>query len=87
METTETKENIASNVVILAEIQKSDSEIIRISRREYRGVHYIDTRVFFETKKDGQYRPTRKGIVVREDLFGELTEGILQAKEHLREAV
>ncbi len=56
--------------------ERSASEQIRISLNEFRGFEYIDIRVFFASE-DG-YRPTRRGLTLRKDLYPELFRGIVE---------
>jgi len=45
---TEERKELTNGTV--CEIQKSDTEIIRISLTEYKGVAYVDMRLFFKHK-------------------------------------
>ena len=83
METTETKENVGLEGQLVAEIQKSENEKIRITRNKFRGCYYIDMRLFFETK-EGAWAPTRKGFSIKEDLFPAFVEGIRNAEALLK---
>ncbi len=62
-------------------IAKNDREQIRISLNEYHGAEYIDIRQFFLVQ-DG-FRPTKKGVTLRKDLFPELLSGIIQLGDTL----
>lgn len=87
MKNTETKEPVSFTNEKLADIRRSETEVIRIARTHYKGVHYIDIRVFFEPKDGGEYRPTKKGVSFKEDLFGPFAEAIRSAEAMLAQAV
>ena len=53
---------------------KSQREQIRISLNEYLGFDYIDIRTFYLVE-DG-FRPSKKGITIKKDLYPELFRGI-----------
>ncbi|SAK98124.1 Transcriptional Coactivator p15 (PC4) [Caballeronia pedi] len=57
------------------DIQKSDSERLRVYVKEYRGRTYIDIRVWY-LADGGEYRPSGKGITVRPALAAGLIQGI-----------
>jgi hypothetical protein len=50
---------------------------VRVSR--FKDRDYIDVRNFYETD-DGQWLPTRKGIAVPVELYGELLDALSAAK-------
>jgi hypothetical protein len=62
--------------MIIAEIEKNQKEIIRVSIEEFRGSRFIDCRVYFEFE-DGEWRPTKKGIA----LSGECLADVIKALE------
>lgn len=70
---------------VICEIQKSETEIIRISTSEFKGVPYVDVRIFFKDENSGEYRPTKKGLTVRQELLHALAEGIFQADQAVQE--
>ena len=57
--------------------------MIRVSTREYKGVHYLDLRVFFKDKQSGEYRPTKKGLTVKKDQIHEVAKAVCLAEEAL----
>ncbi len=83
----ETKEPTTFATEKLVDIKKSENEVIRIAKSEYRGSRYIDIRIFFETKEGGEYRPTRKGIAIKEDIFGVFAEAVRSAELLLNQSV
>lgn len=76
---TEEKKENANGVI--CEVQKSETEIIRISTTEFKGTSYVDIRIFFRQKDTGEYRPTKKGLTVTSELFREIVKGITEAGE------
>jgi hypothetical protein len=62
-------------------IPKGPREQIRISLNEYRGFDYIDIRSFYLS--DHGYRPSKKGVTLKKDLYPELFRGIMQLGETL----
>ena len=70
---------------VVCEVQKSDTEIIRISTSEFKGIPYVDIRIFFKDENSEEYRPTKKGLTVRQELLHALAEGIFQADQAVQE--
>jgi hypothetical protein len=81
-ESNEVKEETQAGTQVFAEVPRSETEIIRVSTREYKGVPYVDIRVFFKDQ-EGEYRPTKKGITVKEDQIHEVAKGVCLAEEAL----
>ena len=59
----------------IREIQKNKTETIVISEKEFRGNNYIDIRVFYRDDSE-ELKPTKKGVMIKKDLLGELKEAI-----------
>ena len=59
-------------------IQRSKRLQLRISLTEFKGNDYIDIRMFYSTPEDETYRPTKKGVRLSTDSYGELLIGILE---------
>lgn len=57
-------------------IERNQREQTRISLNEFKGVTYIDLRIFYKT--DDGYRPTKRGLTLRRDLYPELFRGIVE---------
>ena len=55
---------------------KNQDEEIRISIRKYKGRHFIDLRLWFESKKGEEYRPTKKGVFFSIEQLPEFKRGI-----------
>lgn len=63
--------------MILGEIQKNATEIIRVSKENYKGKEYLDIRIYFQND-EGEWKPTKKGVTFSPEKADELIE-ILQS--------
>ena len=66
----------------LAVMEKSSGQLIRVTETEYEGYDLVDVRVYFRDKQD-TLRPTRKGISLRRETFGDFADMIAEAREAL----
>lgn len=66
--------------VVVAEIERNKLEKIRITRGSYKETQYLDIRLFFLDPKDGELRPTKKGLTLPVKLLPELIKGLQQAE-------
>ncbi len=82
-EVKEMNETEPNSSEIIADVPRSETEIIRISRREYKGVHYVDLRVFFKDKQTEEFRPTKKGLTIKKDQIHEVAKAVCLAEEAL----
>jgi hypothetical protein len=57
-------------------LQKNNREQVRISLNEYKGVEYIDIRIFYQAKDE--FKPTRRGVTVPKRLYPELLQGMIE---------
>lgn len=55
--------------MILGELTKNKFEKIVISKEKFRGYPLVNIRVYFRLHEADDWRPGRKGIAIREDLF------------------
>lgn len=66
--------------VIIKDIQKNNSEIIRIEVSEFKGRDLINIRIWYSTIDGGSgdliYKPTQKGVTLNINEFAELKDGI-----------
>ena len=69
---------------ILGEIQKNKQEKLIVSISEYKEHTYIDIRVYYEDKKTGEYKPTKKGVALPPSIIREVMELVLQGAEKLQ---
>ncbi len=49
---------------LIHSFRRNANEEVRITTRRYQEKDYLDIRVFFQSSKDGEFKPTRKGITV-----------------------
>lgn len=64
--------------IIIKDIPKG-SETLRVEISEYKGVQYLNLRMWY-TDKDGELRPTKKGIAVNKEDYQELKAAVLEAE-------
>jgi phosphomannomutase len=68
--------------VLIRELKKNNSEIIKIEISEFEGRELINIRIWYRSKQIDQetgdyiYKPTQKGISLDISKFQELKEGI-----------
>lgn len=63
----------------VGEIQKNALEKIIVSTGSYKGYDFVDVRVYYQDK-DGEWKPTRKGVAVPPDRLEELIELLKKAQ-------
>ncbi len=66
--------------MIIGEIERNETEVVRISAEEYKGRKYVDIRIYFENDA-GEWKPTKKGVTVAPEKIDEFMELIRKAKE------
>lgn len=71
---------VATNVEVLGEVMNSETEMIRISRHEFRGKPYISMRLFFKNQA-GEFRPTKKGLTITPEVFRKLADAVINASD------
>ncbi len=57
------------------EISKSPHARIRIERREFKGIEFIDIRQYYRDDTD-TWKPTAKGVTLSPELVGELIKAL-----------
>lgn len=62
----------------VGEIQKNALEKIIVSTGTYKGYDFVDVRVYYQDK-DGEWKPTRKGVAVPPDKLEELIDLLMKA--------
>ena len=70
--------------IIISEFPKNKTEDFRLSVTEYQGHTLLDFRIFFKDK-EGESKPTKKGITLNVKLFPELKQAIMDAEKSLTE--
>ncbi len=66
--------------MIIGEIERGETEVVRVSAEEYKGRKYVDIRIYFENDA-GEWKPTKKGVTVAPEKVDEFMELIRKAKE------
>lgn len=80
METSTAKHEESQNLV-LCDVPRSENDIYRISRTEFKGERYIDLRIFFRSREDAsRYIPAYKGVCFPEKLREDMIAGLIVAK-------
>ena len=69
---------------VLATVDKSATEEIRIALSAFKGKQVLDIRVFYQDET-GVWKPTRKGICILAERWLELRDAIVQADMALRQ--
>ncbi len=70
--------------IVISEFPKNKTEDFRLSVTEYQGHTLLDFRIFFKDK-EGESKPTKKGITLNVKLFPELKQAIMDAEKILTE--
>lgn len=65
---------------VIADIEKPNGEVIRIQLNEFNDKHYLDLRIHYLADED-EYKPTKKGVSIPVELYGELKEAIAKAED------
>ena len=68
----------------IKDIDKGNGEVIRIEISEFKGQQYLNIRTWY-TDKEGELKPTQKGITVRPELFAQLKEGLEAAEPAIKQ--
>jgi len=68
--------------MIIGEIQKTGTDKIIVTLKEFKGKTYVDVRTFFEND-EGEMVPTKKGVSLTPDNLDELIRLLTEAKEKL----
>jgi hypothetical protein len=68
--------------MIIGEIERGETEVIRVSTAEYKGRKYVDVRIYF-ADDEGEWKPTKKGVTIQPDKVEEFLDLIKKAGEAL----
>lgn len=80
METQTAVEN-ETKITVLADVPRSENDIYRISRKDYKGKQYLDLRIFFRAKNDpATLVASSKGVCFRQMLREDVIAGLIKAK-------
>ncbi len=50
--------------MLIGEIERGETEVVRVSTEEYKGRKYVDVRIYFEND-EGEWKPTKKGVTIQ----------------------
>lgn len=64
---------------VLFTISKSDTDEVRVRESNFKGKDYIDIRIYIKTQ-DGEFVPTKKGVMLLRDKMKELIEKLKELK-------
>ena len=70
--------------IVISEFQKNKMEDFKLSLTEYQGHNLLDFRIYFKDKQ-GESKPTKKGVTVNVKFFSELKKAIMDAEKILKE--
>ena len=59
---------------LVAEFQKNEIELVRLSLTQYKGKDYFGLRLYY--REEGEWEPTRKGLCLAIGLLPELKNAI-----------
>ena len=64
--------------MIIGDIPRNETEVLRVSAEEYKGRKYVDVRLYFATD-EGEWKPTKKGVTIQPEKVEEFIELIRKA--------
>jgi len=70
--------------IVISEFPKNKTEDFKLSITEYQGHKLLDFRIYFKDK-EGESKPTKKGITLNVKFFPELKQAIVDAEKILKE--
>jgi hypothetical protein len=70
--------------ILIEEFPKNKTEDFKLSLSEYQGHILLDFRIYYKDK-EGESKPTKKGITLNVKLFPEFKQAIMKAEEILKE--
>ena len=56
------------------DVEKNKNEIIRVQKKAFKMNEFIDVRVYYKDKESGVFKPTSKGVAIREGFLPKLIE-------------
>ena len=75
--------------MIISDIQRNNTEIIRIEVSEFKGKELINVRIWYSSidPSNGEhvYKPTQKGFALNIEKFGELKEAMGRLEQFLND--
>jgi len=81
MQTQTAVQDEKQEIVVLADVPRSENDIYRISRKHYKGNRYLDLRIFFKAKDDtATLVPCLKGVCFAEKFREDIIAGLIMAR-------
>ncbi len=69
--------------MVLGEIERNQTEILRVSLENFKGRDYIDLRIYYLDENGKEWKPTKKGVTVAPDKLDQVIGFFEKAKEEL----
>jgi hypothetical protein len=69
--------------MVVGQVERNQTEVIRISTEEFKGRSYVDVRVYFEDS-EGEWKPTKKGVAISPDKLDQVIQLLKEAQEKLK---
>lgn len=69
--------------MVIGQVERSQTEVIRISTEEFKGRTYIDVRIYFEDN-EGEWKPTKKGVTINPDKLEQVIDLLREAQQKLQ---
>jgi hypothetical protein len=70
---------------VIRDIDKgARGEVIRVEVTEYKGATYLNLRVWY-IDKDGELKPTQKGIAIGPELYDQVKDAFLEAEDWIKD--
>ena len=75
--------------MIIADIQRNNTEIVRLEVSEFKGKELINMRIWYssidQNTGDHVYKPTQKGFALNIEKFGELKEAVERLEQFVND--
>ena len=68
--------------MVVGEIERGETEVLRVSTEEYKGRKYVDVRIYF-SNDEGEWKPTKKGVTIQPDCMDAFLELLKKAQKAL----
>ncbi|MGW8272929.1 MAG: transcriptional coactivator p15/PC4 family protein [Thermodesulfovibrionales bacterium] len=65
--------------MIIGEIERNETERLRVSAESYRGKDYLDIRIYYLEQSSGEWKPTKKGVTLAPEKIDEFSALISKA--------
>jgi hypothetical protein len=69
--------------MVVGQVERNPTEVLRISTEEFKGRAYIDLRIYFEDG-EGEWKPTKKGVTINPEKLEEVIGLLREAQEKLK---